>query len=112
MKTHALCSPNSSQNHIPKHVAKDQEPRKGECHCRAPAAAPAESAQETSSRELLINIKITKIHTSALFTVCDGDRTVPKESKALERKQLARKERGKRRGSWEENIRGITQGRI
>lgn len=65
-----------------------------------------------ATKSYLVNIKIPKIHTSASFTVCDGDRTVPKESKALERKHLARKERGKRRGSWKENIRGITQGRI
>ena len=37
----------------------------------------------------MINIKITKIHTSASFTVHDGDRTVPQESKALKRKHLA-----------------------
>ena len=65
-----------------------------------------------AKKSYVINIKITKIHTSASCTVCDGDRTVPKENKALERKHLARKERGKRRGSWKENIGGVTQGRI
>lgn len=43
----------------------------------------------------LINIEITKVHTSVSFTVHDGDR---KQSKETIREYLGRKEIGKRKG--------------
>lgn len=54
-----------------------------------------------ATKNYLINIKITTIHTSVQFTVHDAGRKTSKRSKVLERKHLTRKERGMRKVSLE-----------
>ena len=100
LKVYALCSPNASENHIPKHVAKYQKPSKEKGQREKVTAGlwhhhRLSQLRWQATESYLINIKITKIHTSASFTVHDGDKTVPQESKALKRKHLE----GRREGS-------------
>lgn len=54
-----------------------------------------------ATKNYLINIKITTIHTSVRFTVHDAGRKTSKRSKVPERKYLTRKERGMRKVSLE-----------
>lgn len=65
-----------------------------------------------ATKNYLLNIKITTIHTSVWFIVHDADRKTSKRSKVPQKKNLTRKERGKRKGSRKADRRGVTQEQV
>lgn len=65
-----------------------------------------------ATKNYLLNFKITTIHTSVWFIVHDADRKTSKRSKVPQKKNLTRKERGKRKGSRKADRCGVTQEQV